>query len=391
MKKKNMVLDMVMLIIFIIGVGALIYPFVSNSVNHFLDQQIINYYQDKANKENEEEMDRIHAEMEAKNKEIARQGAPGVDPYIQLDEEASVTRAPLSFYEEHTIGIVTIPEVNIRLPIYDQTLPVFLEKGAALLEGTSFPTGGESTHSVITSHTGISQASLFNDLDKLEIGDEFFIEINSRTHAYKIDQIKIVLPTETDDVKIVEGEDFVTLLTCTPYMINSHRLLVRGHRIPYVPQVSKKFEKVTQAQRTNMLAMGVMVVGIGLFSIWMFYKIIVRYMISKRMYSLSLKLTDDEGHDFSNVRLNLLNVKGDKAIRDESGQPIQLRTDEKGEIHANNLKGGKYLLENKEENLSIVIDVKQVKATYFKSRVRKGNPTWKTNDRWDEHLIIEKN
>lgn len=121
---------------------------------------------------------------------------------------------------------------------------------SVLLEGTSYPTGGENTHAVISSHRGLPQAKLFTDLPKLTLGDSFYIEINGRTLAYQVDQIKTVEPTDTKDLRIEKGQDFVTPLTCTPYMVNSHRLLVRGHRVPYhAKEVQKEVQKVSENKR----------------------------------------------------------------------------------------------------------------------------------------------
>ncbi len=121
---------------------------------------------------------------------------------------------------------------------------------SVLLEGTSYPTGGENTHAVISSHRGLPRAKLFTDLPKLTLGDSFYIEINGRTLAYQVDQIKTVEPTDTKDLRIEKGQDFVTLLTCTPYMVNSHRLLVRGHRVPYhAKEVQKEVQKVSENKR----------------------------------------------------------------------------------------------------------------------------------------------
>ncbi|MDT0901799.1 class C sortase, partial [Staphylococcus pseudintermedius] len=127
--------------------------------------------------------------------------------------------------------------------MFDTTNDLFLAKGTSLLEGTSYPTGGKSTHAVISGHRGLPSAKLFTDLPDLKKGDVFFIEINKRTLAYEIDQLKVVEPTETEDLLIEKDKDLVTLLTCTPYMINSHRLLVRGHRIPYTPKMAKNLQR----------------------------------------------------------------------------------------------------------------------------------------------------
>ncbi|MCH0434605.1 class C sortase, partial [Enterococcus faecium] len=212
--KKRKLLDLLMLFLLLSGIGILAYPFVSDALNNYLDQQIISHYQQQAVKENEEVMAKIQENMTKKNQQLAKEGGnPGADPFTKKKEPAKKDR---TYFEKHTIGILTIPEINVHLPIFDETNTVLLEKGASLLEGTSYPTGGENTHAVISSHRGLPQAKLFTDLPKLTLGDSFYIEINGRTLAYQVDQIKTVEPTDTKDLRIEKGQDFVTLLTCTP-------------------------------------------------------------------------------------------------------------------------------------------------------------------------------
>lgn len=355
-----------MIFLFIFGVGAIAYPFVSDSVNNYIDQQIINYYQNKANQENFKEMNKIQAEMEEKNREMAEigNGAIGVDPFEDIEENLPEKRPSRTFYEENTIGVVTIPGINVRLPIFNQTSPIFLEKGASLLEGTSFPTGGQSTHSVITSHAGLMNAKLFTDLEKMKEGDHFFIEINNRTLAYEVDQIKVVLPTELDDVQIVDGEDFVTLLTCTPYMINTHRLLVRGHRIPYVPDTPNKLDQVVKTQRHKMLMLGTLIIIIALIVIGIFYKTLFAYLISRRTYQLSAQLLDQNDQVLSNVEFSLLNHRG-KNILNENQQPRIIKTNEEGVLNVEEFIGGKYLLKNDELDIKYYLYIKRIKDKYF--------------------------
>ena len=144
------------------------------------------------------------------------------------------------------------PKINVNLPIFDQTTTKLLEKGACLLEGTSYPVGGVSTHAVLSSHRGLPQAKLFTDLPRLQIEDRFYIEINGQYLTYQIDQIQTVAPTKTETLQIQDNQDLVTLVTCTPYMINSHRLLVRGHRVAVEQEeISASLSKVQQAKRTT--------------------------------------------------------------------------------------------------------------------------------------------
>lgn len=133
------------------------------------------------------------------------------------------------------IGYLEISKLDLYLPVYHGISDEVLQKGIGHMQETSLPVGGKSTHSVLSGHTGLPAAKLFTDLDQLKEGDKFYIHVLNRILAYQVDQIKVVLPEETEDIRIVEGKDYVTLLTCTPYGVNSHRLLVRGERTDYEP------------------------------------------------------------------------------------------------------------------------------------------------------------
>ena len=139
-----------------------------------------------------------------------------------------------------------VPSVNIDLPIYHGTTDDVIAKGVGHLYGTSLPVGGMDTHAVLTSHTGMASATLFDHLDKVTEGDLMFIEVAGETLAYRVDQIKIILPNEISDLTKAEGHDYLTLFTCTPYSVNTHRLLVRGERVPYTPEVAEVAEQAAE-------------------------------------------------------------------------------------------------------------------------------------------------
>ncbi|MGM9904431.1 MAG: class C sortase [Enterococcus sp.] len=230
-QRKWHFLDLLMLVVFFIGIASLTYPFVSDAINDSLDQLVIRNYQKKAKSENEQKMAAIQRKMVEENQRLAEKvQQSGTDPFSSEGKEAQ--KSTKTYIESHTVGVLTIPKINVELPIFDETNPTLLEKGACLLGGTSYPVGGESTHAVLSSHRGLPQAKLFTDLPKLKHKDRFYIEINGQYLAYQVDQIKTVEPTETEGLEIQAGQDLVTLVTCTPYMVNSHRLLVRGHRVP---------------------------------------------------------------------------------------------------------------------------------------------------------------
>ncbi|MGV3304234.1 class C sortase [Streptococcus suis] len=247
---KRKIVDTVMGVVLACGIGILSYPFIRNSLNDLMNQQIIQHYQQQANQKSTEEYQLKLAEMEAKNKQFAYQNiSPGFDPF---SEEARKVEDLKTVYEDHVLGVISIPKIQIRLPIFDQTREDFLARGATYLEGTSFPIGGESTHSVISGHRGLTEAKLFTDLPDLVEGDRFYIELKeSEIHAYQVDKIQVVDPSDVSSLQIVEGQDYVTLVTCTPYMVNSHRILVRGHRIPYKAEIMEAEVKQVAALPVN--------------------------------------------------------------------------------------------------------------------------------------------
>lgn len=137
------------------------------------------------------------------------------------------------------MGYISIPKIDVRIPIYHGTSSKVLEKGVGHLEGSSFPVGGMSTHTILSAHRGLPSAKLFTDLDQLKEGDKFYIYILDQALAYEVDQILVVEPSETEALQLQEGKDYVTLVTCTPYAINTHRLLVRGTRVEYDEQIAQ--------------------------------------------------------------------------------------------------------------------------------------------------------
>ncbi|HFI0500309.1 TPA: class C sortase [Streptococcus suis] len=261
---KRKLIDTIMVLILVSGIGVLSYPFIRNSLNDLINQQLIRHYQEEANQKSKEEYQQQLSKMEEMNKQFAYQNiSPGFDPFSDEAKEIEETKV---IYEDHIIGVISIPKISVRLPVFDQTTEAFLSKGATYLEGTSYPIGGESTHSVISGHRGLTEAKLFTDLPDLVKGDRFYIELGEgEIHAYQVDDIKVVEPTDVSSLQIVKGQDYITLVTCTPYMVNSHRLLVRGYRIPYVPEQMESDEK--EAKVDYYALMPILVASIALFLI----------------------------------------------------------------------------------------------------------------------------
>lgn len=230
--KKTLPLIAVLLV-FLVGVGVLTYPLISSMVNNSQARRSGVEYKEKAEKFNNEELDALLAEAEKYNESLHK--VILTDPF---DEESynligqNYTEA-LWMDDNGLIGYVEIPKIDVYLPIYHGTSLEVLSMGAGHLEHTSLPIGGEGTHSVISAHSAWPGQTFFDYLETLGEGDEFYIHVLNMTLKYEVDQIKVVLPEDTKDLYIVDGEDYVTLLTCTPYSVNTHRLLVRGTRVPY--------------------------------------------------------------------------------------------------------------------------------------------------------------
>lgn len=225
-----------------LGVLAIFYPFASQTYYQYLNKQEVSQFDSqRENLDNSEIQKRIEL-AHAYNRTLtpAKLG----DPFTKKEKEGVAEYARMLQVAEK-IGYVSIPSINQEIPIRAGTGENVLQEGAGHLEGTSLPVGGHSSHTVITAHRGLPSASLFTDLDDVKIGDIFYITNIKEKMAYKVDQILTVEPDNFDPVLVSEGHDYATLLTCTPYMINSHRLLVRGERIPLPKgknQVSKKID-----------------------------------------------------------------------------------------------------------------------------------------------------
>lgn len=225
--------------IFLAGLSLLLYPFVANQWNNHRQKQLISSYeQTVSNKDAAHEID-YDAELQkakAYNEALLPSILPDSFAVAEASEEDKTYMDALNIAGDEVMGIVEIPKINIKLPIYHTTDEEVLKQAAGHLEGSSLPVGGESTHAVISAHRGLPSASLFTDLDQLKKGDHFLIHVLNETLCYEVDKISVVKPEETSSLAVEEGQDLVTLLTCTPYGVNTERLLVRGHRVPYVEQ-----------------------------------------------------------------------------------------------------------------------------------------------------------
>ena len=209
-----------------IGVCGLLYPSVSQYWNSKTQTRAVENYQEILNSLKQEDYDVFFQEADRYNVELSELKNPLLN-YRQLEGYNEI----LNINGNGIMGYVSIPKLGVEIPIYHGISAEVLNVACGHLEGTSLPVGGENTHCVLSAHRGLPHAKLFTDLDKLEVGDTFTLTVLNRTLTYQVDQIKVVRPDDADDIQLVAGKDLCTLLTCTPYGINSHRLLVRGTRI----------------------------------------------------------------------------------------------------------------------------------------------------------------
>ena len=245
MKKKagNLVIG----IIFLAGLSLLLYPFVANQWNNYRQKQLISGYEQVVS--DKEAAEGIDYDAERKKAEDYNEALlPCVLPdSFALAESSGVDPVymnTLNIAGDEMMGSVEIPKINIKIPIYHTTEEDVLNKGAGHLEGSSLPVGGANTHAVISAHRGLPSASLFTDLDQLKEGDHFLLHVLDETLCYEVDKISVVKPEDTSALAVEDGQDLVTLLTCTPYGVNTERLLVRGHRVPYVEEEVKEEKTV---------------------------------------------------------------------------------------------------------------------------------------------------
>ena len=239
-KRKNTIIIICFILVILLGAGAAAYPLIASINNEHTQSLVQTEYEEKLQQLDTSEIDAALAAAREYNKTIST---------VQI-EDVDKIKADLPPYEDllnlannGIMGYIEIPTINIELPISTGTSGAAMEQGAGHMEGTSLPVGGVGTHAVISAHSGMASAKLFTDLDKLEIGDIFIITVCNQKLAYEVDNIAVVEPTDIDLIRIDTQQDYVTLLTCTPYGVNTHRLLVRGHRVDMAEEAIAEVEE----------------------------------------------------------------------------------------------------------------------------------------------------
>ena len=250
MKRKH-ISTIFIILIFLAGLGFISYPTVSNLWNQAHQSRAIATYSKQVEKLDDSENKKMLKAARKYNKSLLKKS----DHWKLSKKEKKKYESLLDVSGTGIMGYIEVPKIDCSLPIYHGTDEGALQIALGHLEGSSLPVGGKSTHCVLSGHRGLPSARLFTDLDQMEEGDIFILNILGRKLAYEVDQIRVVLPEEMSDLEIEEGKDLCTLVTCTPYGINTHRLLVRGHRTEYVEKKVAEEKKEVQTKKTDIRLM----------------------------------------------------------------------------------------------------------------------------------------
>ncbi|MGX6992994.1 hypothetical protein CBF34_08530 [Vagococcus penaei] len=332
-------------LIFLIGTLVICYPLYAGIFNHVTDDIRLRQFAKKSQIEQKTRLDTLRKT----NEEMERKGLNV--QYDPFKEDATFDEVVLN---EHLIGELTIPKLSATMPVFDTITNQILENGAGVIPGTSQPTGGRNSHSVISAHRGLAERELFRDLNQLKKGDVFILTILGETLAYQVIHLDTVLPEDTEVLKMEENRDLVTLLTCTPYMVNTHRLLVTGERIPWDTTLTKTKDAAKQKSylKQILLFVGVLIgIVILIASLW---RQIWLYRMSRRKFTLVFydvpkkKVLGKE--NYFQVFVSKLDqtplVRGDDVIR--------LQPNSSGKVVLKDIPGGYYYLQSGKNRASRV-------------------------------------
>lgn len=264
---KKHIINLLITLALLTGVALMMYPFLADWYNQLHREQVIRNYSEHVAGLSRAELAQERSRARGYNEGLLGSVEPG-DPFREnINQTTSgLYRSILNIGGEGMMGYIRIPRIAVKLPIYHGTGEDAMRKGVGHLEQSSFPIGGEATHTVLAAHSGSPAAELFTNLNQLEEGDLFYLEGLGETLAYRVDQIKVVEPADIESLKIVSSKDYATLITCTPYGINSHRLLVRGERTEYIEEREQDFagQNVVRSKRYIIMIVCLCLVAAGI-------------------------------------------------------------------------------------------------------------------------------
>lgn len=281
MKNKKRLTNIAFVALFVAGLLILSYPMISNFWNQWRADHLMSQYSETVENTDEDTLQEEFRRARLYNKNLAGSSVPDAFSIREYRRDVEY-ESLLDVVGDGVMGFVEIPSIKVSLPIYHYTTEDVLKKGAGHLAGSSLPVGGKGTHTVVSAHRGLPSAKMFTDLNLLEEGDVFIFRVLDRKFTYQVDQIKVVEPDETEDLAAAPGEDLATLVTCTPYGVNTQRLLVRGHRVPNGTEGNGKHNTLLQ---NPSLLLQLMCIGAGiitaLFIVWMIDRMRKKKLIKK--------------------------------------------------------------------------------------------------------------
>lgn len=260
-------------LLFLTGFCIFSYPVLSNYLAEKNQAKVVDLYHEDVADMEEEQIEEEWQRAKAYNRTLKETII--IDPFTEDLAEELDTEYQALLNVNGVMGEIRIPKIDVEIPIYHGTSPEVLQKGIGHIQNTSLPVGGINTHAVLSGHRGLPSAKLFSDLGELEEGDVFYLDILDRELCYQVNQVKVVTPDQTEDLEIVENHDYVTLVTCTPYSVNTHRLLVRGERIESAEKTGETPKQSARQEREAGRRMLVFLAGIGLslcLLIWVFFR-----------------------------------------------------------------------------------------------------------------------
>lgn len=369
--KRQMISKIFMILIFLVGVLVMMYPFYINAVNDFIDQKRMEEVQEQNKEQNKEQVRKAKERMKKRNEELKKNGLVPKAPKFTNNNERKIVSD--DYIRKHLIGAISIPTIEVTLPLFDTTNEKLLQEGATVLQGTSYPTGGADTHSVISAHSGLPEKKLFTDLEEVEKGEIFVITLFEEKLAYEVDKIDVVEPRDTSVIEIEPGRDIVTLLTCTPYMINSHRLLVTGHRVPYTEKMAEAIKKADDSRKLKEILILVGVALSILLLLFGIYRAIHAYLLKKRQFNLNILRTDSFGNALAGREFAMYSKNGKRPVQ-RQGIPLMAVTDEEGRARFESIPGGVYCIKDSEA-LGFKVGIKKLrqdKISLYLTKQQKG-------------------
>ncbi|MEX0381138.1 class C sortase [Leuconostoc sp. MS02] len=362
----NIFLKLFIALMFFIGFLIFMYPFIANGVNNYVAQRELTVV-NQMNQNNQKASDKRLKTLIEKNQQKTQENQQlGISPVKNLLGETlkNVPKEDKAYYRQHSLGSIFIPKISLSLPIFDTTTDSLLYKGITQLPGSSYPVGGNNTHTVLMGHNGLPNQELFTHLDKLKKGDKFFLKIYGKRLAYQVIRIKVVLPTDLSDVTIQKNQDLATLVTCTPYMVNTHRLLVTGKRVALDKRTFDNQEKKTIShQNQYLLCLTALITFFGAVIFYFVRREVIELLSHKRMYQLDFFVYYNN-QPVSGCHFILVDYSGKQIVN----QLYEGTSDALGYVSFGKINGGRYRVVSTNPNRSIKafkISVKHLKNSHF--------------------------